>query len=1323
MQLYKDYFTIDEKYKPVMTREEFVKEPKKWLGFYPHPSFIAFLRAVLDQMERCKTSVWLTGAYGTGKTYAALVLQKLFNDTDENIDEWFAKRQEQFTAETIKQSLKKLRKEGVLAVFETGSDAVGAKDQFLVRIERAIIRTLLDQHLVIPPKGELEKVIERIQEEGDNFFATRDTIQDRLAYLNRSYKKFADLKKGLNNEDLHNGLLSDSLTVLRERFIFLDLTSESLLKWVSEVLKRNNLSKLIFIWDEFSAYVDKNRSELKTLEELAEAAQQGEFYFIPVTHMKIDAYLAAGAESAKKARDRFEFKSLDMPNDTAFRLAADAFQILPSKKKEWEQDQALLWSGVKDVVDIHFREEKDILPESFKNILPIHPMAAFVLKHLATFVGSNQRSLFDYLKNDAKGSEFREFIDTGGPDVRDKQYLTVDHLWKYFVERDDLGQEQKVLELKSEYHRQATNLQPEEQRVFKAILLFSLLGWLQKNSHPLLQPTVENIVQSFIGDGAMQGVTTVIKELEAKGCFHVVNGRCEMFRSNINEVELEKKKEELRSEFNRLVLNPKTKDAVERKIKEFNIGCDRFEVRVCSIDSITTNIPHRDRFAPDSGNQILIQFILAKDEADKLKIPEKIQSLAKHFHDHRMIFFTMPVTFCEKNLSHWEDYITYWAQSELALDKTAKQRYTDVTDNWDEEWKRLLLETSQKITGYKPHKSKSEPQQLQWGTLKEYLLNFVDLTLPECVDKYSGFGPSVFAAPSGLQRWAKAGISFQSDKDATGQAINAFKRANISGEEKWFENNPQHPLTKIRNLCLDKLKNTVSKNTTCSIREIYSELQRVPYGMRCNPYSAFVLGFVLKEFLAQKPQLQWTDGRITRTLDQVSLGEIIDEVVKDDGSDMIRNEKLICRLSKEEKAFIEQSRLMFGISTTTDDSVEAVLETSHRRLQSISNRVPLWCLPDYIDSQHDPQAESCKEIIDHFCAASIFSKSKMEDRNNHIQQIGRILLKTDGLAKVLSKYIKGEKFSEAFRLYVDTKEPALKKVAEAIGDGSMQYLDAIKDKAVETASWLWKEDDYGSIIACVLREYNVVRMMKSLWDKDGFITYRDAIAHLRKAVFDCNKIPLSFITRRYPAMETLTKCLRQEEETDISEALLHIIQNDTTTIKNIFFHPVNDIQINLLAENLSDVSMETLKEIYQQLPKGADKDESDYIELVRNVVNEHLAKSLATQIKNLWYDKTKTQSPNHWAEKHRMPLTFLFGKEETARDFQMAIDSPESFTPVKLQPLLDSLQHWTLPKIDEKQKILETAKRRIEKLSVAEAKDLLKLLLEKHPDAVLTLMK
>jgi hypothetical protein len=1073
---YKSFFTIDETYKPIMRRENLRESPKIWLNFYPHPSFVEFLRILLEQMDSGKKSVWLTGAFGTGKTFAALVLQKLFNTDDTQFEQYFEKRKEQFSSDTIYNLLKKFRKDGVLAVFETGSDAIGAKEQFLVRIESAIIKELQDRKLKIPPKGELNKIIERVREEGDNFFKMRDSIQDQLENLNSSYKTFDALKRDLENDALRDGLLSDTLQVLWARNIFLDLSSRSLLEWNDQILKQNGLKKLIFIWDEFASYIDRNRSELKTLEELAEAAQDGKFYFVPVTHVTIDSYLASGSESAKKANDRFVFRTLEMPDDTAFKLAADAFHLVPKMEKQWENEQATLWYSVKDVVDIHFQGVKNITVDSFRNILPIHPIAAFVLKRLSTLIGSSQRSLFDYLKGNANGAEFQEFIEIGGPDISGKQFLTIDHLWKYFIERDDLGLNQAVRETRVEFNRH-NGLTMEQQRVFRSVLLFSLLYRLS-NDEELIEPTIKNIVASFKGDSSILGVEQVILQLKDKQCFSIVNGRCEMFRSNVNMAELDKEKDKLRSKFNTLVLGDPTKNALESKIKHFNIN-NRFVVRVGNVDSLTANIPNRDYFAPDSGNQILVQFILAKNDDERLRIPEKIKSLAKQYSDHRIIFLTMPLTFCDNNINNWENYIEQYAQIQLTTDTISQRAHAQAIEQLNEEWKRRITDNTQPIYGYKSTESGETKSDLTWSTLKNYLLNFIKQTLPDCVDEYSGYSHNALGNPTGLQQWAKAGINFQGTGAAANQGIKAFKDKNITGDPAWFDANPQHPLTKMRNLCLDKRKNTVGKNNPCSIRKIYIELQRSPFGLQCVPYSAFVMGFILKEWLNEN--LQWTNGQITKPLDLDSLAEIIEKVVQDDGQNRIRDEKLICRLSKEEKTFVEHVGEMFGFSTDRNGSVESTINAVQSRIVNISNKVPLWVLPDYISSKNHRLANELRTVIENLCLSFTISANKKntEERINYITEIGKLLLQHDELAKEFASFMQTETFEKAFRKWTDQTEPTLKTLAEEIGDLTSQYCQTLKEKCVHEAGWLWNQADYSNLLSTVKREYEIIHCIKS----------------------------------------------------------------------------------------------------------------------------------------------------------------------------------------------------------------------------------------------------
>ena len=75
--VYKDYFQIDENYFPCVN-ESAINAGLKWDEFYPHSTFIDLLRKterVLSRQE--KRSIWISGAYGTGKSYAAFALSKL----------------------------------------------------------------------------------------------------------------------------------------------------------------------------------------------------------------------------------------------------------------------------------------------------------------------------------------------------------------------------------------------------------------------------------------------------------------------------------------------------------------------------------------------------------------------------------------------------------------------------------------------------------------------------------------------------------------------------------------------------------------------------------------------------------------------------------------------------------------------------------------------------------------------------------------------------------------------------------------------------------------------------------------------------------------------------------------------------------------------------------------------------------------------------------------------------------------------------------------------------------------------------------------------
>ena len=192
---YRDYFDIDPEYFPQVNEDFINNQPDHWKKFYPHETFVRLVKDTISVLSRKqRVSLWVEGAYGTGKSHAALVLQKLFMDDASRVNEWLEHRKE-LVPEAVRAALNTLRSNRVLAVFDTKSDGLKTPEQFLVRIENSIIQALKDNNYQIPAFGSLDKIIERIREEEGSFFKKRDELQGQLSILTSDIKTADALEK------------------------------------------------------------------------------------------------------------------------------------------------------------------------------------------------------------------------------------------------------------------------------------------------------------------------------------------------------------------------------------------------------------------------------------------------------------------------------------------------------------------------------------------------------------------------------------------------------------------------------------------------------------------------------------------------------------------------------------------------------------------------------------------------------------------------------------------------------------------------------------------------------------------------------------------------------------------------------------------------------------------------------------------------------------------------------------------------------------------------------------------------------------------------
>ena len=1296
MRHYSDFFIVADDYCPVMTVAEINKTPDRWLDFYPHTEFEDICMTLLSVLASGAKSVWITGNYGTGKSNAALVIQKLFMDDETRVHHWLNEHATNGLSDrdSLEKGLFARREDGTLVVYDFNAAGVGPNEGLLVRLEKGIINSLNERGMSIPAMSNLDKVIERLKREGANFFKTRDSIQSQLAYLDSNIKTVDQLVIALSKPDSTSKLLDDVERVLHEDSIYLPFDVPMFRIWVKAILKANNLQRVIYLFDEFHPFIEANKEQLKTFEDVTESPGVNRFFLIPVTHMEINAYLAEGSDSARKANDRFYFRKLKMPNDTAFRLAKHAMKDVPRLSGEWKKAKEELWDSVSILVN-KFGGIDDPGRDRFYDILPIHPMAAFLLKHLSEQAKSNQRSFFEYLKGGADGTEFQDFIRAGGPEVANKQFLTVDYLWNYFVNRNDLGLDSEIVNIGAFYkqtHDRVFQNQTEdapELRVLKAVLLFCLLDKLAPGGHDRLKPTVENIELSFKGDGTIADPVGIIRDLENQHCFSVTNGNISLFTiTAVRQEDIEK----YRDKFHEL-LHEKAEAKLEEHTKNYRkYSSNRFDIRVSDANHTTlTNInpATRDKYTEKIGKDdasVCLWFVVAKDHKEQLSIPQKIDNILTQLKDHRILMFTFPsLSFCHSNKNLWNEYIRQYAQYMSENDSAAKKQIRDSLDKLENAWFKGLLNHDAVIKIYQYKNGHVDTSDVSWSTFKDLITGYVRRTLRFNVD-HLGFQDPHFGNSS-LQAYAKAGMQFIATSGPIGQLVSTLKKSGVTDDENWFAQNPNHPLAAIHTLFANKFANTVSRGEQQSIRLIYIELQRAPYGLRYNALSAFVLGFCLRDTL--KKNYQWTNGQLTRPLDIDSLAEMIETVVKDDGNNKIgAKEKLICRLSREEKKFIEKAPLIFGAATVPDATVESVLKDISIQVEKKSARVPLWVLPEYVRTENDPKADAIETVLNDICTAFTTSnKGKVEERVNAVKDTGEIILKDPDIVNVIAGYIKTENFIRAFEIYVDKVNPTLATIAGSIGDVSHGYCRSILDRCQETAGWLWKQADISREIDDILCEYEVIHLAKPLCGFNGFVSYKSVFDALKTAVTETNHLPKPMITSMYPMLANYLSALQSNGSAlDIKLAL----QQSSEFIRRLFFDHIKTESLLILKQRLKDVVLDDLDllGILDTMHGGFGLDETTFLENIQVKIEGFAKQSVVLKIKDEWTRLSGTASPSEWATNNSMPARYIFGGNSDTYDLLKAIEHPETFAASRLTDILDLLKEVTAASIIDCQNAL-----------------------------------
>lgn len=1251
---YKDYFDIDPDYFPAVNPDVIKSNPELWKKFYPHETFIKLIKDIVSVLNRQqKQNIWVEGAYGTGKSHAVLTLKHLLDSTEQETKEYFE------TFNLDQDLLKKflyVKSEGkIITVHRYASSSIKGDNDLFIAIQESIEQALRDAGIDNAAHGAMKDAVVKYLSDEYNKQYFNGLVTGPYASLfggSDADKIIKDLQE--YTEDALRELMRKIFKVANERQIrAFTLDDKGLCEWIRETIRQNKLNAIVFIWDEFTEYFQNNMTALTGFQTMLELSETEHFCFIPVTH-KSEALFSAQDTMKNKILGRFVRPRcvIELPENMAFQLMGAAMQKNsdPVIYQEWTEEI------LPDLCDrtvnsrVIVGKQTKLNDEQMRGILPIHPYAASLLKHISTSFDSNQRSMFDFIKND-RGDDthaFQWFIKNCGP-LDDNPLLTIDMLWNFFY---DMGKESLALSIRQildNYPRLSrANLLEDEKRVLKAVLLFQAISFEVRDSVDLFLANEKNLNSAFEGSD-LEGKASHIAEklVRDKILYKKIVGKNDVYSVLIGEMsedQIEKhKKKYLTKTTSSLITDGALDEAIELpaalklRYKLVYAGITDFEqtTKKCM------NEAERD------GKHLYGVVTFAKDSSERLALSQKITTKLNENPDTPVIFIDCSKTLLgEEQFAEWVEFKAK-ADYHSGKDKDQSTQNSNYANDVLKNWRKNIKDGE--FVYYSKVRLNGETLATEDALMDElcaYNRKIFTNGL-ECYNVIANMW-TLNAARQGAECGLKEEIA------GTFRSSNPNTKLEVALNGAWkvqdyWTSSPSLNISAIKARLEELMRTKLRRDGRISIRTIFETLSEAPYGfMPCN-LSAFILGFLLKEYCGGK--YTWSDDTTSDELTVDKMKEMIHEILQQEKTPNPRyRDKYIVTMPQEVKAFIDITSKAFGISKSQCTSVEAARERVRAKMRELS--FPIWTLDYIIEGESiDTDVEVVKRLVElyGFLANNVKEETDMSENDIAIE-IGKISLKNASAISDLEKLFTAEKCQIGIKAFLDVyKDGELIKLANAVNDGN-QYINVLRSKfAVDAANWVWRKGTAEAVIDSVILEYQIIEESNKCVGTSK--SYKDA---LRAWSGKANNMRLSFsaIKNDVDDLDVLLGyiyeiCTTDQLQEQHKQAFLDSMKIFGAKFVDFYNNRQNDVFKKVCDFELTGLSDADKDKVYGAMPMDCfTKDKVGYSNLVAQMVEEQKKGLNSMKLRNIWREKTNTSSPYQWSEQFSMPIFAMLAEQE-----------------------------------------------------------------------------
>lgn len=482
---YSDYIEISPTFESVVDIDSDTRNKNLWREYIVGDDMENLMEALCQSLNKegvdnegndLRRSFWVHGTYGTGKSYAAILVKHLMEDPPSVIDDYLAKNSR---LSKYRNRFMKCRNKGedFLVIWKTGCTGLLDGNAILMEAEKAIRDALaakFGDQADYADASLADAVKEKVHSSLYNWEHILETTM-----LGDDYGTVEELQDAIDAGDLR--ALQRTAQVIRQYNWGLVDSLETFKKWVGAVIENNHLAKsgIFFIWDEFTEYI-VHSDDITILQQLSEFSKVKPLYWMFIVHKSQEMIQNLTNERYQTITHRFHQVEFHISADAAYDLIAGSISIRTGMNEHWDEARKTVIHNIHPYLpDIAGLDEK--ITNQIKNFCPMHPMTIKLLSRVAENYAASQRTMFRFMKDQATTDlGFVGYINKYGPDDQ-ANWLTPDWLWDYFFTResDFSDKETKVPEYIRHFEESRNLVEGDENayRVFKtAMLLMALMS-------------------------------------------------------------------------------------------------------------------------------------------------------------------------------------------------------------------------------------------------------------------------------------------------------------------------------------------------------------------------------------------------------------------------------------------------------------------------------------------------------------------------------------------------------------------------------------------------------------------------------------------------------------------------------------------------------------------------------------------------------------------------------------------------------------------------------------------------------------------------------